>query len=75
LRPFGARSRSFTRLIRTAGPYARMHPAWTAAIGADRERLLSWCKAFAGTCALELAESSTGTSFRVDALAALAVQA
>jgi streptomycin 6-kinase len=45
------------------------------AMGADPQRLLSWCAAFAGMCALEMAESPTANSLRIQALAALAAQA
>jgi len=45
------------------------------AIGADPERLLAWCRAFAGMCALELAESPTVNPVRVRALAAMAALA
>lgn len=44
------------------------------AIGSDSHRLLSWCKAFAGMCALEMAETPNANPLRVHALAGLAAQ-
>jgi streptomycin 6-kinase len=42
------------------------------AIGADPERLLGWCSAFAAMAALEIAEASTGPDERVEPLLELA---
>jgi streptomycin 6-kinase len=46
-----------------------------AAIGADAERLLAWCTAFAGMTALELARSPGTSRERVATALALAAQA
>jgi streptomycin 6-kinase len=45
-----------------------------AAAGCDPERLLSWCTAFAGMCALETAETGAAGARRVRALTALAAR-
>ncbi len=42
------------------------------AIGADGDRLLDWCAAFAGMVALEMAEAADSSRERVDTLVALA---
>lgn len=44
------------------------------AIGSDPRRLLSWCTAFAGMCALEMAETPNANPLRVQALATLAAR-
>src|SRR5712691_8211414 len=46
--------------------------ALAPAIGADGDRLLDWCAAFAGMVALELAEAADSSRERVDTLVALA---
>jgi streptomycin 6-kinase len=46
----------------------------SAATGADAERLLGWCVAFAGMTALELASQGNGTDPRIEALLGLAAQ-
>jgi streptomycin 6-kinase len=48
--------------------------ALAAAIGADPDRLLAWCSAFAAMTALELASSPNTPSERVDAVIALAAR-
>ena len=42
------------------------------AIGADAERLLDWCTAFAGMVALEMAEAADNSREGVETLVALA---
>jgi streptomycin 6-kinase len=46
--------------------------ALAPAIGADGNRLLNWCAAFAGMVALEMAEAPDSRSKRIDTLVALA---
>ena len=53
------------------GRVERLAPA----IGADTERLLGWCIAFAGMTALELASSADPPRRRIDAAVALAARA
>jgi streptomycin 6-kinase len=44
-------------------------------MGVPADRMLKWCRAFAGMTALELAESTTSASGRTDWIAALAAEA